>query len=325
MPKISPADLSDFNPADIIQEVHPDMSSLTCFPTPLPEESLYSIFCRYHIRSCNNCDSTTISQLFDQCRSLQTSILSPRPLKHAREWIDTTPGFNRSSLMLDHTAYPFFRSFIPNPNPKFSSYAADRFFLSLYLNCSTSSKRLRYCPKCASAQLKTFGTSYWQILPQINGYEICPVHLVPIQETDILHTDIVHRFFPASYVLAEYKSFKDPVRLDWINSHWKDFLQMAQDIEYIFRLSASGLLLGTKIRRVLLYNLLPVRSGWEYTLLKDSVIDYCGNEDHINFLASLYRDHYKLATQIPFLPAFLQLRICRLLFGDIRCFVMRKV
>ena len=301
------------------------MSSLTCFPTPLPEESLYSILCRYHVRSCNDRDSTTISQLFDQCRSLQTSILSPRPLRHARNWVDTTSGFSRSSLMLDHTAYPFFRTFISNPNPKFSSYAADRFFLSLYQNCSIPSKRLRYCPKCAQAQWETFGASYWQILPQINGYEICPVHLVPIQETEILHTDIIHRFFPASHVLSDNNPRKDPARLDWINIHWKHFLQMAQDIDYISRLAVSGFLLGVKIRKVLLYNLLPVRKGWEYALINDPVIDHCGSETQADYLASLYRDHYSLATQIPFLPAFMQLRICRLMFGDIRRFVMRKV
>ena len=301
------------------------MSSLTCFPTPLPEESLYSILCRYHVRSCNDRDSTTISQLFDQCRSLQTSILSPRPLRHARNWIDTTSGFNRSSLLLDHTAYPFFRTFISNPNPKFSSYAADRFFLSLYQNCSIPSKRLRYCPKCAQAQWETFGASYWQILPQINGYEICPVHLVPIQETEILHTDIIHRFFPASHVLSDNNPRKDPARLDWINIHWKHFLQMAQDIDYISRLAVSGFLLGVKIRKVLLYNLLPVRKGWEYALINDPVIDHCGSETQADYLASFYRNHYSLATQIPFLPAFMQLRICRLMFGDIRRFVMRKV
>ena len=100
---------------------------------------------------------------------------------------------------------------------------------------------------------------------------------------------------------------------------------MAQDIDYIFHLSASGFLLGVKIRKVLLYNLLPVRNGWEYALMNDPIIECCGNDEQADFVASLYRDHYKLATQIPFLPAFLQLRICRLLFGDIRRFVSRKV
>jgi len=43
---------------------------------------------------------------------------------------------------------------------------------------------------------------------------------------------------------------------------------------------------------------LNVRSGWEYALRKDPVIDYCGNTDQADFLASLYYDYYKLATQI---------------------------
>ena len=304
------------------------MSSLTCFPTPLPDESLYSIFCRYHVRSCNDRDTTTISQLFGQRRSLQTSILSPRPLKHAREWIDTTPGFNRSSLVLDHTAYPFYRTFIHNSNPKFSSYAADRFFLSLYTNCSVPSRRLRYCPKCAQAQWDSFGTAYWQILPQINGYEICPVHLEPIRETVVTHEDIMHRFFPASNVLFNSEVNDSPQsvdRLHRIEASWDSFLQMSRDILFIFRFSISGFLLGAKIRRVLLYDLIPVRKRWEFTLLSDPILDQCGDSDLIEHFASLYRDHYKLATQISLAPVLFQLRICRLLFGDLRRFVSRRV
>ena len=300
-------------------------SSLTCFPTPLPGESLYSIFCRYHVRSCNALDATTIKQLFDGCRSLQTSILSPRALKNARNWIDTTPGFNRSSLMLEHTAYPFFRTFIPHTNTVFTSYSADRFFLKLYLNCSTPSKRLRYCPKCAQAQWETFGTSYWEILPQINGYEICPIHLEPIRETNVSHQDIIHHFFPASSVLANSSPVEDVSHRRWIDSHWMAFLQMAQDIDYIFRLSATDFLLGVKIRRVLLYNLLPVRDRWEHALLNDPVLDKCADEELSNYIASLYQDTYKLATLIPFAPAFVQLRVCRLLFVDIKRFVSRRV
>ena len=301
------------------------MSSLTCFPTPLPEESLYSIFCRYHVRSCNALDSTTITQLFDGCRSLQTSILSPRALKHARDWIDKTPGFTRTSLMLDHTAYPFYRSFISNPNPHFTSYSADRFFLSLYLNCSTDSKQIRYCPKCAKAQWEAFGTAYWQILPQINGYEICPVHLEPIRETGILHKDIMHRFFPANCVLSDMKPIENTSRLRWIENHWDAFLQMAQDIQFISRFSVSGFLMGVRIRKVLLYDLLPVRKNSDYNLEYDPVLNLCSSEHLGEFIVSIAYDHYKLATQIPYMPAFLQLRICRILFGDIQRFVSRRL
>ena len=100
---------------------------------------------------------------------------------------------------------------------------------------------------------------------------------------------------------------------------------MAQDIDYIFSLSASNFFLGVKIRRVLLYNLLPVRDRWEYALLNDPVLENCGDEELNNYIASLYQDTYKLATQIPFAPVFLQLRVCRLLFGDIKRFVSRNV
>ena len=37
---------------------------LTCFPTPYPDEWWYSVLCRYHTRSGNTKQQTTIRELF---------------------------------------------------------------------------------------------------------------------------------------------------------------------------------------------------------------------------------------------------------------------
>ena len=138
----------------------------------------------------------------------------------------------------------------------------------------------------------------------------------------------MHRFFPTSSVLTNsnlYVNQEDQPRLRWIESHWNAFLQLSKDIMFIANLSSSDFLLGVKIRQVLLFDLLPVRNRWEYALEDDPVLNVCGSEIKATFLASLYRNHYTLATQIHSAPAFLQLRVCRLLFGDISRFCSRKV
>lgn len=125
--------------------------------------------------------------------------------------------------------------------------------------------------------------------------------------------------------LLQGNSRQDAGRLHRIDACRDSFLQMSRDILFIFRFSVSGFLLGAKIRRVLLYDLLPVRKRWEYALLNDPVLDQLGDGCLIEHFASLYRDHYRLATQISLAPALFQLRICRLLFGDIKRFVSRRV
>lgn len=41
---------------------------------------------------------------------------------------------------------------------------------------------------------------------------------------------------------------------------------MAQDIQFISRFSVSGFLPGVRIRKVLLYDMLPARKNWKYSL-----------------------------------------------------------
>ena len=297
------------------------MSLPVSFPTPLPDESLYSILCRYHVRSCNQSDSTTLNQLFDQRLSLHTTVLSPFPLRFASQWTDSFQGFSRETLIRDHTAYPFYRAFYPCSNDSRSSYAADRFFMAMYKNCCTRSKKLRYCPKCAKAQWQQLGVSYWQILPQINGYEICPIHLEPIRETHITHWDIRYNFYPASNELGNPVDYSDEDgHIEWVEQNRDAFLQMALDISFLFRFSYYGFNLGAKIQKVLQYDLLHIRHNWVRSILTDPVLSECGGLSCLNSLQALIDDPYKLLSQIQCVAVCLQLRLCRAMFGDLEDF-----
>lgn len=128
------------------------MSLSLCFPTPLPDETIYSLFCRYHVRSCNASNNTTIHQLFNKKRSMQTTVFSAFPLKHARHLEESFHGISIESLLQKNTAMPFYRVFKPRTNTSCHSYASDRFLMAMYNNCCTFTKKLRYYPKCAEAQ-----------------------------------------------------------------------------------------------------------------------------------------------------------------------------
>ena len=301
------------------------MNLPSCFPTPYPDEALYSIFCRYHVRSGNATDSATLHQLFDQKRSLHTTVLSPFPMRYASQWPDSFDGFSRDSILMNHTAYPFYRAFHFCSNDARSSYAADRFFMAMYNNCCTESKKLRYCPMCAQAQWQNLGASYWQILPQINGYEICPLHNVPIRETNISHRDIRYNFFPASNVLGKPEPGDDDDHITRVKENRKEFLQMALDISFLYRYSYYGFNLGAKIQKVLQYDLLPCRHNWVRTVLTDPVIFECGDERGLDVLEALVYDPYQLISQIQYVNVCIQLRICRAMFGDIETFCNARI
>ena len=235
------------------------MLTPVCFPTPLPDETIYSVLCRYHVRSCNATDKATILQLFGKRRSLQTTVLSAFPLKHTGNWIDSFHGISVESLITKNTAMPFYRSFKVRSNSSCSSYASDRFFMNMYNNCCTPTKKIRYCPKCAKAQWDTLGVAYWQVLPQINGYEICHIHNEPIRETSVSHKDIRFKFYPASSVLSCDDQPEDTQRIQKIYDHRDDFLQLSNDINFLYRFSYPSFLLSEKFRNILIHNLLPVR------------------------------------------------------------------
>ena len=294
------------------------MASFGCFPVPLPYETLYSFLCRYHVRSCNASDQVTIRQLFDQKRSLHTTVLSPFPLRFAGEWTDSFQGFTRDSLIREHTAFPFYQSFHSCANVSRSSYAADRFFMAMYNRCATPSKKLRYCPKCVQLQWESFGVSYWHILPQINGFEICPIHLELIRETDISHRDIRYNFFPASNVLSGKVRFhEDLSQLHWVEEHLPEHLRLAEDITYLFQYSYTGFHLGLKMQKVLQFDLLPVHHNWLKILLSDpvSMIGLCDD-----YFAALVHNPSELISQIHCIPVILQLRICWAMFGSVQKF-----
>lgn len=301
------------------------MTSPACFPSPLPYETLYSFLCRYHVRSCNTSGHATIRQLFDQKRSLHTTVLSPFPLRFAGRWTDSFQGFTRDSLIREHTAFPFYQSFHSCENASRSSYAADRFFMAMYNRCATPSKKLRYCPKCAQTQWKSFGVSYWQILPQINGYEICPIHMEPIRETNISHRDIRYNFFPASDILGKMRSKEDNDQIRWVKTHQDEFLQMAKDIDYLFQYSYTGFHLGTKLQKTLQFDLMPVHLNWIRTILSDPVLECCASSLDLDYLSALLEDSGALISQINCLPVYLQLRICRAMFGSIEEFCTKKL
>lgn len=183
------------------------IGQLPLFPTPYPGESFYSVLCRYHIRSGNVNNWYTIRQLFGYNTSLASTLLSPYHLEEVRNWIPEATGITVENMLCQNTAFLLYAitSFdydikdildIVVNRTKTSTYP--RWIQTKLIH---PSRHLRFCPTCASEQKQLYGEAYWQILPQLEGVEYCPVHKTRIRNSAVSLLDIRHHFYPASEVL----------------------------------------------------------------------------------------------------------------------------
>ena len=212
-----------------------------CFPTPYPGESLYSILCRYHVRSCNKNDIYTIAQLFGFRTSIRYTVLSPALLAYETGWLKELSGITMESLMNENTAFrfslPFAASFGPGKlSTENNTSEKSCIFRRIHWKNIHPSKRLRYCPKCAAEQKRVFGEAYWGVLPQMAGYEVCHIHGEPIRESIIPLNAIQYKFYPASCVLSSSSPeiYGGMDKMNKINRYYTSYQRHASEINWCY-------------------------------------------------------------------------------------------
>ena len=223
---------------------------LPFFPRPYPGESLYSVLCRYHVRSGNATAVKTIRQLFGGYTSLSSTLLLPSAsvLRHLDAWSSACPDLCQAGFLWAHTAfslcslreYSFYRYlFFDDYKPAVASRKMrSGSFRQTWIQ--HASQEIRYCPICAAEQKQIYGESYWQIVPQLDGVEYCPVHQVRIVSTSIHVRDFRYSFLPADTVLASPSigTTADPIApspYSEIQNRPDIFVAMARCVQYLWQ------------------------------------------------------------------------------------------
>lgn len=180
-------------------------SHVPFFPAPYPGESYYSVLCRYHLRSGNASAIHTQSQLFGHGINLFQTLLVPVCLHLLNRRVLFDNSLDPRSFALKNTALPlsFLNKLYVEKLPDDLAY--DHRSPNLRCFCrdliQTSSRKLRFCRSCAREQQILYGESYWQILPQLDGVEFCPIHKERIISSDCTLTKASTSLIPASAVL----------------------------------------------------------------------------------------------------------------------------
>ena len=208
---------------------------LTCFPTPYPDEWWYSVLCRYHTRSGNTKQQTTIRELFHGSISAAIGAVYPnnticRIAAQLPSWI-----FDTESIILQNTLFPYFTRccLLEQKREKLNRLILGETAVV------TSIRRLqnlaqwvpRYCSQCAIEDRSTYGEAYWHITHQIPLLTLCPIHGYRLQTAPSIDpTRLNDTFYPLDHLISvvsdregveKVKSWREP--LDKILSDYQSF------------------------------------------------------------------------------------------------------
>ena len=207
---------------------------ISCFPTPYPDEVLYSVVARYHRSSGNPIFRQTMDELFG-VKKTALSVAFPQRLNVLADRVPPLP-FER--LLLEHTMYPYYTAFTSPKNEeavrtwaKEGKAGSIDGFLGQYGTACGGPTHLRFCPECYAEEIRQYGEGYWHREHQTPGVLYCRRHHQPLAETTIPYlirdrntaaAAVSKNLFPAVY----------PMPLSPLGR--QQAIQIADDIHFLY-------------------------------------------------------------------------------------------
>ncbi|MFZ3580213.1 TnsD family transposase [Virgibacillus sp. DJP39] len=169
------------------------------FPTPYPDELLYSIFSRYHVRSGNTSPKMTTEDLFGK-RTIRSVIDLPANLDVLLTGIDYE--WDADYFITYHTMYPYYAAFLlPQQAEQVAQSMKSDMGGSIHTRTGVAASSVKtktslwVCHGCIEEDTDAYGETYWHRTHQAPGVVICPKHEVALEETKApLHSENQHDY-----------------------------------------------------------------------------------------------------------------------------------
>lgn len=163
---------------------------LTFFPTPYPDEILYSVFARYHVRVGNKSFKTTMKELLNSQTAVAILDL-PCNIQNLVGNLPPLSQYSAEGIIQENTLFPFYSAFLPPERAKqiynsmLGSRGGDIHSRAGIMASGISSNRyLKFCPRCASEDIQLYGEMYWHRIHQV-PFLLCPIHKIQLLDSKI--------------------------------------------------------------------------------------------------------------------------------------------
>ncbi|MCL2412222.1 MAG: TnsD family transposase [Treponema sp.] len=212
------------------------------FPTPYPDECLYSILCRCAVRSGATEYADISKNLFGNRQTLTNSIFLPIRLECIDEWVSPLSGITRKSIALDHTLHPYFNMTYPSVlRTEINNLINSGKPIKNAVNKTTfgrrsKAKHLKYCPLCVCEDNHIYGETYWRRQHQLSEMLYCIRHGVRLVDSSVLTNKIGAEFYPASNVVNVEQDYGI---LDELEQHKDKFLKIGRECEWLIEHGTS--------------------------------------------------------------------------------------
>ncbi|MFP3392018.1 TnsD family Tn7-like transposition protein [Brevibacillus sp. SIMBA_040] len=160
---------------------------LSAFPRPYPDELLYSVLTRYHVRTSNSSPRWTLKELFETDKVIPTIDL-PSHLERFSQIVSHL-GISSDDWIDHHTLYPLYAPFLPEYRAvrlrklmKEGDGSGIHAYVGITASLVARRDKLLYCPSCYTEDIQQHGEPYWHRIHQVPGVFYCPFHKVALHK-----------------------------------------------------------------------------------------------------------------------------------------------
>ncbi|MBL4571503.1 MAG: TniQ family protein [Gammaproteobacteria bacterium] len=160
------------------------------FPTPYPNELLYSTIARAGLHSGEVSPKCLLDAVFGN-RGVIATVDLPSHIRSIADQYPPSLDLTSKRLINNHSLWPVYAPFIHNKRrAKIEVWMLNSFRSSVHFSSGISSSRIKtkqsllICPNCVTEQQAIYGEGYWDRRWQIPLVFCCPIH-GPLHQTNI--------------------------------------------------------------------------------------------------------------------------------------------
>jgi hypothetical protein len=192
------------------------------FPTPYPDELLYSILARYHVWSGNTSPKLTTEELFGK-RTVRSVWDLPANLNVLLNKLGSY--WDADQLIFNHTMYPYYATFLlPNQAKLVKESMLDNKGGTIHTRTGIAASNVKLktnlwaCGDCIKEDMDTYGETYWRRVHQSPGVFFCPKHENVLEETNVaVKAQNQHEFIVAAPDVERVKINLDELTKDEVH------------------------------------------------------------------------------------------------------------